>query len=419
MKVNISILLDKRRAKKATSKNDQYPAKLRAYSPTLEKTKMYSLGIDLSTQDYDRLFKPQTGQRLSEELKHTKIKLDAFLFRANEVADQMDSFTFDLFERNYFRDKKSANSVLYHYNEKINILKISGKVGTADSYQCSLKSIEKYLKTKNRTIEALKFAEIDRKWLEGYEFFMTNGGKSKTTIGIYLRPLSSIFNNAIESKDVSRDYYPFGIKKYTIPKGGGVKKALTLEQLKTLYFADTKTPQQEKAKDFWLLSYLLNGMNIQDIAGLKYKDLKPDRIEFVRAKTQDTNKRLKQITTFLNDQSQAIIEKYQTKPVSNDNYVFPILENGLTAVEIKKRVKLFTRFINQHVKIIAQDNDLPSGISSYWARHTFATTAVNKGASLEFMSEALGHNDLKTTQVYFAGFTNDTKKEFAKGLLDF
>ena len=91
----------------------------------------------------------------------------------------------------------------------------------------------------------------------------------------------------------------------------------------------------------------------------------------------------------------------------------------MTPEQIKPKVKAFTRFINQHIKVLAEQNNLPSEISTYWARHTFATMSVNKGASLEFMREALGHSDLKTTQTYFAGFTNETKKQFAESLFDF
>jgi integrase/recombinase XerD len=88
---------------------------------------------------------------------------------------------------------------------------------------------------------------------------------------------------------------------------------------------------------------------------------------------------------------------------------FNILEKEMTPSEIKSKVKIFTRFINQHIKVLAGQNNLPGEISTYWARHTFATMSVNKGASLEFMREALGHTDLKTTQTYFAGFTDETK----------
>jgi integrase/recombinase XerD len=160
-------------------------------------------------------------------------------------------------------------------------------------------------------------------------------------------------------------------------------------------------------------------MNIHDIAILKFKNLHQDRIEFIREKTKDTNRGSKTITTFLNDYSNHVIKKYQRKNGKEDDYVFKILEKEMTPEQIKAKVKIFTRFINQHVKKLAEQNNLPGEISTYWARHTFATMSVNKGASLEFMSEALGHSDLKTTQTYFAGFTNETKKQFANSLFDF
>ena len=160
-------------------------------------------------------------------------------------------------------------------------------------------------------------------------------------------------------------------------------------------------------------------MNIHDIAILKFKNLHEDRIEFIREKTKDTSRESTTITTFLNDYSREIINKYQRKKGKDDDYVFDILEKDMTPAQIKSKVKIFTRFINQHIKVLVEQNELPGEISTYWARHTFATMSVNKGASLEFMREALGHSDLKTTQTYFAGFTNETKKQFANSLFDF
>ncbi len=68
---------------------------------------------------------------------------------------------------------------------------------------------------------------------------------------------------------------------------------------------------------------------------------------------------------------------------------------------------------------MCEANKLPENISTYWARHSFATLSVRKGASMEFIQESLGHKDMATMQAYFAGFDDDTKKEFAKGLMDF
>ena len=75
--------------------------------------------------------------------------------------------------------------------------------------------------------------------------------------------------------------------------------------------------------------------------------------------------------------------------------------------------------MNQHLKKLAKDNNLPEEISTYWARHSFATNSIRKGASMEFISEALNHSDMNVTKNYFAGFEDKTKKEFADKLMDF
>jgi site-specific recombinase XerD len=67
---------------------------------------------------------------------------------------------------------------------------------------------------------------------------------------------------------------------------------------------------------------------------------------------------------------------------------------------------------------LCKDLELPK-VSTYWARHSFATNAIRSGATMEFIQESLGHKDLATTQNYFAGFDSDTKKQFAKTIMNF
>lgn len=424
LNTHYSITIDKRRPKqiRAISKTKAeglYPVRLRVYNAIIKKDKRYPLDVELWERDFTKIFHPKEGERLNKEQREIKLKLSEYENKAKDVINSIDVFTFELFEKKYFRTRKEPQSVSYHYQEKITQLNKDGKVSTAESYRLSLKSIESYIKSKGKNPKALRLAEIDQKWLKNYELYMIREGKSKTTIGIYLRPLQHIFNTAITAQDIAPEYYPFGKKGYKIPKGNKVKKALTADQLKTLFYASTQIPQQEKAKDFWLLSYLLHGMNLQDIALLKFSDLHDDRIEFIREKTKDTTSETKLITTFLNDHSRELINKYKRRKTNQTDFVFEIIEMGMTPEQIKRNVKVFTRFINQHMKTLAKLHDLPEEISFYWARHTFATTAVNKGASMEFISEALGHSDLKTTQIYFAGFEKDSKKAFSQSLIDF
>ena len=152
---------------------------------------------------------------------------------------------------------------------------------------------------------------------------------------------------------------------------------------------------------------------------LKYKDLDDGKVSFYRAKTRRTSKaNLKPISFFLNKFSTEIIEKYGNE-FNPDNYIFNIISEGDLAQEQKRKVQNLTRFINQHIKKLSKSNDLPEDISTYWARHSFATNSIRNGASMEFVSESFGHSILNIPKDYFAGFDNDTKKKFSDLLMDF
>jgi site-specific recombinase XerD len=227
-----------------------------------------------------------------------------------------------------------------------------------------------------------------------------------------------VFNSAIESKDASQDQYPFGRKKYVIPAGSNKKKSLTKEQLRKFRDDPLKTEGQERARAFFLFSYASNGMNMKDIVFLKWEQVTEETLEFVREKSKRTKKSKRTVlTVFLNDFHRDVIKRYGSDP-EKSQYVFPILMEGMSALEQHRAVQAFTRSINQHLEKIRHQLDLPK-ISTNWARHSFATVAVRKGASMEFMRESLGHSDMKTTLNYFAGFEDKAKRELSKTVMDF
>jgi integrase/recombinase XerD len=161
-------------------------------------------------------------------------------------------------------------------------------------------------------------------------------------------------------------------------------------------------------------------MNIKDIALLKYENLNDGKIEYFRAKTIRTKKGdLKKIEVFLNDYSKGIISKYGNTDTKGINYIFSIVSENDTELMKHKKIKNFTRFINQNLKKLAKSIGITDEISSYWARHSFATSAIRKGASMEFVSEALSHSNMKTTQGYFSGFEDKDKLELMNSIMDF
>lgn len=426
METQVTIVQDTRRAKKvknhSSKKEEIYPVKLRIYSPLLQKAKMYSTGYDMTTKEFESVWQTEKPRKIHQEKRDY---LDSVRVKAVEAAKNCDPFSFKTFEKKLLRRKGDGKNVFYHFEEQTKLLKELGRYSTAESYELSLKSIKNYLKDNKKSKQEIKeptslsFNAINELFLKKYETYMLNKGKSKATIGIYLRNLRSIFNIAIKQREVSEDIYPFGKGKYKIPKGRAVKKALTKQQVFALIKTDPETTEQKKAKDFWLFSFICNGINMKDIALLKYKNLKGDRIEFERAKTENTNEQQTVITIHLTELSKSIIKKYGHKNKNAEHYIFPILTKSMDKEMIQQKVKRFTRFVNQHIKKLAKANDLPEDISTYWARHSFATLSIRGGANMEFVREAFGHQNITTTQNYFAGFEDETKKQIVESLLNF
>jgi hypothetical protein len=126
---------------------------------------------------------------------------------------------------------------------------------------------------------------VTTSYLRQYELWMLKNENSKTTIGIYLRSFREIFNEAIHERVIKIDKYPFGRRKYQIPTGKNIKKALQLDHIRQIYYYESSCETEKKAKDFWILFYLCNGINPKDVALLKYKNINGEYITFERAKT--------------------------------------------------------------------------------------------------------------------------------------
>lgn len=253
---------------------------------------------------------------------------------------------------------------------------------------------------------------------------MTSGDKPKklTTVGVYLRALRAVFNSAIDEGEIDKELYPFGSDKkgkYQIPKTTGVKKALSSGELSRLRHAQPQTEGQQIALDFWLFSYACKGLNLADIARIRYADIKGDQLVFFRAKTINTTRHdMKPIKVHLTGLAKGIIEKYGRKPARPRDLIFTIIKDGATAKEKKIMVRDFTRRANWHLKKLAESLGITGDVSSIWARHSFSTNAIRKGASMEMVGEALGHSNVKTTQGYFAGFEDEAMKKLMEDLTD-
>ncbi len=411
----ISIFLDTRRIKD----NQKYPVKLRVYQPKTKITKLYNTKFEYTIKEFESIWettKPRKGNNTA------RLKLQAVQNSANDVAGKLHYFSFEDFEKKFLRIAGDGENIFYQYGQVIETLKENNQLGTASNYKMSLQSLKNFLIfTRGKEPAKLLFTEISAVWLNKYEKYMLNTlHRSSTTVSMYLRALRTVFNKAISEKEIEPEIYPFGKNRYQVPSVQNVKKALNKDQLKTLFNSVPQSPEQEKAKDFWFFSYGCNGMNIKDIALLRWENMHEDKLIFYRAKTINTSKtHLKPITIYLTDHVKSVIEKYGSPKRSPKRLMFTILSDDQDEETKFARIKNFTRFINQNLKILATSNGITGEISTYWARHSFATIAIRNGATMEFVGESVGHSNVRTTQNYFAGFEDEDKREFMKTMMNF
>ncbi len=232
----------------------------------------------------------------------------------------------------------------------------------------------------------------------------------------------AIFHQAVKSKDIEKSTLPFGDGKYVIKEGGKVKKALSFSQLQRLFKSDPLTSEQSIAKDFWFFSYFNNGMNMKDILALRFGQFGIDEsgkqyFTFERTKTKNKDKESRIIKVYLDEFTKMVFSNPEYANKRNGNprqLVFKFIsENDNITVQYFK-TKTFTRKVNQHIKKLAFANGLPIDISTYFARHTFATGLKRNGTSISYIQEALGHSNISTTQKYMAGFEDEEKMEVAE-----
>jgi len=406
-KVTAALVLDIRNIKK----NNKNPIKLRI--TYLRKRKYYATGYDASKEDWALI----NSDKAKGKLRTIRTKTDDLLKSAEELIINMPTFSFFKFEENFFNENPASKNygVFEAYDVYIKQLEEEGRLGNQSSFSCSKNSLQSF---KNK----LTFEEITPEFLKSYETWMLGNNKSLTTVGFYLRALRTIINIAINDGLMSRDDYPFGKHKYIIPGGKKGKTALDIDDVSKIYHYQTiQKSTEDRSKDFWLFSYMCNGMNFKDICKLRYSQIREDRILFIREKTKHTGREDPIIIEIvLTKPIKAIIEKWGNDDKSSKNYVFSIFNNDMDLKVQRQVLQQFIKTTNKWINKIAKNLGISDRITTYVARHSYSYIMLNSGAAIELLSSNLGHSNIKTTQNYTSsGFKLDTKKKFAEIITSF
>jgi len=310
-------------------------------------------------------------------------------------------------------DFQALGEVASYYGNYIRKLEVQDRAGSADCYMSSMTSLIDYL-------PQLRFADITDLELHRYETWMTQKGNSITTASIYLRCLRHIFNMAIAKKLIDRDLYPFGPEKYIIPTGMNIKKAVPIGDIERIYLYQSFDSNKLMCRDYWLFIYLVNGLNVKDMAMLQYKNIDGDYIRFIRSKTANTTRSNPQIiVAYCSQEIRAILQRWGNPDKSPDSYIFPVLSKGMDGYEKRHKIQLFTKLINTYMYEIGEELGIAQKLSTMAARHSFSTQLKRSGVNVEAIRELLGHHNLKTTMNYLDSFEDEAKVKHVENLLPF
>jgi integrase/recombinase XerD len=374
----------------------------------------YKTEIFATREEYDKIITGKFGRsseaerrRLGEKRK-TLLALEAKA--KSELRAGMAPEAFEIL----FLSKGSLDNpldALLAYSEE---LKNDGQVGTAAFYKSAYSGFKAFAPGGR-----LSYVQVTPRWLKSYENHLLDLGKSISTVGTHVRPMRTIFKKAIDAGLIPVSMYPFGRNKYRVPASKGRKIALT--EIEKNIILEYKGDYQQ-AVDMWKFSYFCNGMNFNDIARLKRSDVVDGILTFDRVKTKNTERNKEPIIITMHAEAIRIINKWGVADLSPGAYIFPVLQKGLTPTQERNRIADWIKDTNEALGVVIdkinenREKDKLPKITTYWARHTFATVLKRKGMSIEYIQEALGHSSPETTKVYLDGFDLETKRK-ATGLL--
>jgi len=166
---------------------------------------------------------------------------------------------------------------------------------------------------------------------------------------------------------------------------------------------------EQFALDIWRFSYYTGGIDFNSIANIRQNDVFDCQLHFRRVKTR------KPIQIPLLSESLAIIDKYRK---SNNDYIFPILDSKVhkTATQQRDRIRMTTKKVNAPLKQIGEELGLPIKLTTYVARHSFATELKRAGVAEGVISEILGHSNLQVTQHYLDSFRKERLQQALENL---
>ena len=298
-------------------------------------------------------------------------------------------------------ERKNAKDDLRLYiPEVIGMLKREGKFPAMHVDACTVRAYEKFCAEERypkNTTASLSMQEIfTPERLKEYEDWLAGQQSSPNTISTYMRTLQAVYNRWMSPG--IEGYNPVLFKDVYTKVESRTKRALTAEQMEQLRNTDFSvlTLRQQQVLTYFLLMFMLRGMPFIDLAHLRKSDLRNRRITYRRHKTG------KLMVVDVPPDAMRLLQKYRDK--TDSEYLFPLLHGGLFMEEHHHRYQETLRHFNRELARLMKQLLPGVSVSSYTARHTWATLAYHSGVPVGLISQSLGHSSIRVTMTYLKPF---------------
>lgn len=390
MKTNALIVLDTR-VKKA---DGTFPLIMRIVHN--RKSSQIPLGLSLHLKDWD-----DTKHLIKSSYNGTESVTRLNNQHRKKVAEALDIIS-KLDEKKTLQTltitqlkeliEKSNNLSFFKYTENmIADMKKTQRFSSARSYE----GVISVLRTFSNNRE-LTFTDITHSFLVKLEQHHIIKGNSLNGLAVYMRTIRAVFNNAIKAKLVERDLYPF--TNYKIKTKKTRKRAISATAIKAIEKMEFEPNHPlYNSHNYFMFCFYTRGMPFADMAHLQWSNLIDGRIIYERQKTD------KPYTIKITENVQHILDKYPSE--EKDDFIFPIITTA-TPEEQYRQVKWARSMYNKKLKKIAILCGIQENLTSYVSRHSFATIAKHIQIPIADISDMLGHESIKTTQIYLDTLPN-------------
>ncbi len=284
-----------------------------------------------------------------------------------------------------FKSLTSRMSLFNFIGETISRLRHDGRIRTSETYRYALNSFSRFRNNEDVALDA-----FSRELMESYDAYLRKKGLVPNSRSFHMRILRAVYNRACEQGLTETSCNPFSHVYTGVDRT--VKRAVGIETIKLIKDLDLVTDRPaDYARDIFMLSFYMRGISFIDLAYLKKSDLSDGIVTYRRRKTGQ------RLIVRWTREMQEILDKY---PENETEYLFPVITSRTANPRNQYRNRHYV--INRNLKTVAQKIGLQVPLTTYVARHSWASIARSKGISVSVISEGLGHDNEQTTWIYLA-----------------